>query len=168
MKRYGLVAAAVCAFVLCGALTVVHKYYMSLTEVHINTGKHTLDVSSKLFADDLETELEKSSGKKIDLASSAGKKEVEAVLFDYLNKNFRINVGGKLQTLTFVGFEMENDAVWCYLEVPNFKGKGTVSIYNSLLYDSFPEQSNLINVSWNDVSKSARLNSPDKMVDFVY
>jgi hypothetical protein len=141
---------------------------MSLTEVHVNTAKHTLDVSSKMFADDLEAELEKTTGKKLEIDKSVGDKAAEKLIADYLVKNFKINVGGKLQTLSFVGFEMENESVWCYLEVTNFKGKGTLSIYNSLLYESFPDQSNLMNVTWNDVSKSARLNNPEKMAEFTF
>jgi hypothetical protein len=146
----------------------LHRYYLGLTEVHINTKEHTLDVSIKLFIDDLETELKKNSGKKTDLLSSQKNKEAEQLLYAYLEKNFRINVGGKLQKLQFVGFEVESDVVWCYLEVKDFKDKGTVAIYNALLYESFPEQSNLINVYWNDVSKSAKLSNPEKMVDFVF
>lgn len=153
----------------CSSYTnLIHKYYLSLTEVHVNTEKHTLDVSSKLFIDDLETELNKISGKKVDLTASGKTKETEKLLFNYLQNNFRINVGGKLQQLEYVGYEIENDAVWCYLEVAEFKGKGTVSILNTLLYDGFPEQTNLINVTWNGVSKSARLSNPEKLAEFVF
>ncbi|MFL5764315.1 MAG: DUF6702 family protein [Bacteroidia bacterium] len=168
-NRRKLIFVIVC-MVLVPMLSFIpaHRYYMSLTEVRINTGKHTLDVSSKLFADDLEAALEKMSGKKVSLDKSTGDKAVEGIINDYFAKNFKINVGGKLQRLNFVGFEIENDAVWCYLETPDFKGKGTVSIYNTLLYESFPDQSNLMNVSWNDVAKSARLNNPEQLGEFVF
>lgn len=167
-KNAFIVIAGMVFLLFCSFIPVMHKYYVSLTEVHINTQKHTLDVSSRMFIDDLETELNKSTGKKIDLSASQKNKETEQLLYVYMEKNLRINVGGKLQRLNFVGFEVETDVVWCYLEVENFKGKGTVAIYNTLLYDSFPDQSNLINVYWNDVSKSAKLSNPEKMVDFVY
>ena len=146
----------------------IHKYYLSLTEVHVNTEKHTLDVSSKLFMDDLEFELGKIANKKIDLSTSTKNKEVELLLFNYLDKNFKINVGGKLLKLEYVGYELENGDVWCYLEVTNFKGTGTVSILNSLLYESFPEQANLINVTLDGETKSGRLSYPDKMVEFQF
>ncbi len=154
---------------------ILHKYYLSLTEVHINTTKHTLDVSSKLFTDDLELELGKIANKKIDLSTSIKNKpslpagrEIEQLLFNYLDKNFKINVGGKLLKLKYIGYEVENDAVWCYLEVTDFKGKGTISILNTLLYDSFSEQSNLINVSWNGVIKSGKLSNPEKLAEFIF
>lgn len=147
---------------------MMHKYYVGLTEVNIDSKKHTLDVSTKLFMDDLEAGLLKSTNKKVDLSTSVNNKEVQQLLMNYLDANFKINVGGKLLKLKFVGYEVENDAVWCYSEVVNFKGKGTVSIYNTLLYESFPEQANLMNVNWDGVSKSVRLSNPEKLAEFVY
>ena len=146
----------------------MHKYYVGLTEVNIDSKKHSLDVSTKLFMDDLEAELLKSANKKVDLTTSVNNKEVQQLLMNYLDANFKINVGGKLMKLKYVGYEVENDAVWCYSEVTNFKGKGTVSIMNTLLYESFHEQANLMNVKWGDTSKSAKLSNPEKLAEFVF
>lgn len=154
--------------VMSSYLSVVHKYYVGLTEVNIDSKKHTLDVSTKLFMDDLEAGLLKSSNRKVDLSTSVNNKEVQTLLMNYLDANFKINVGGKLLKLKFVGYEVENDAVWCYSEVINFKGKGTVSIFNTLLYESFPEQANLMNVNWDGVSKSVRLSNPEKLAEFLF
>ena len=163
-----IAGVVLCSMLLLNSFVPVHKYYLSLTEVQINTQKHTLDLSCKLFIDDLESVLGKIENKKIDLSLSVKSKEVEQLLFNYLNKNFKINVGGKLQKLEYVGYEIENDAIWCYLEVSHFKEKGTVSILNTLLYESFPEQSNLINITWDGVSKTAKLSNPDKLAEFVF
>ena len=147
---------------------VMHKYYVGLMEINIDSKKHTLNVSTKLFMDDLELELGKIHNRKFDLSISTKDKEVETILASYLDKNFKINVGGKLMKLKYVGYEVENDAVWCYSEVINFKGKGTVSILNTLLYENFSEQANLMNVSWDGVSKSVKLSNPDKLAEFEY
>ena len=127
-----------------------------------------MDVSCKLFTDDLEDALFKKYGKKIDLPSSSKNKEVEVLLNKYINENFKINVGGKLQTLSFVGFETEAEATWCYLETVPFVAKGKVSIYNALLYDYLPEQSNMINFYWDDVEKSEKMANPEKMITFDF
>ena len=147
---------------------IMHKYYVGLTEVNIDSKKHSLDVSTKLFMDDLEAGLLKSYNKKVDLSTSVNNKEVQQLLMNYLDANFKINVGGKLLKLKFVGYEVENDAVWCYSEVTSFKGKGTVSILNTLLYESFPEQVNLMNVNWDGVNKSVRLSNPEKLAELVF
>ena len=145
-----------------------HRFYLSLTEVRIDTKKQTLDVSSKLFTDDLEDALFRKYGKKVDLATSTKNKEVHALLHRYMNENFRINVGGKLQSMAFVGFETDTDATWCYLESVPFIGKGKVSIMNTLLFDYLPEQSNMLNVYMDDVEQSAKLVNPEKLAEFNF
>src|SRR3954465_2342312 len=98
-------------FLVATAFTVpAHRFYLSLTEIRIDSKKQTLDVSCKLFTDDLEDALLKKYGKKFDLATSSKNKEVQALVNKYINENFKVNVGGKLQTLAFVGFETETDA----------------------------------------------------------
>lgn len=167
-KKIKAIFLSIILILLFSSFIPLHKYYLSLTEVTINSKKHTLDVSSKLFIDDFESELGKIENKKIDLSIALKSKEVEQLLFNYLNKNFKINVGGKLQKLEYVGYEIENDAIWCYMEVAHFKEKGTISILNTLLYERFPEQSNLINITWDGVSKTAKLSNPEKLAEFIF
>lgn len=159
---------ALSLFIVLTAFTVPHRFYLSLTEVRVNTQKKTLDVSCKLFTDDLEDALQKKYGKKIDLATSTKNKDVQALLSKYINENFKINVGGRLQTLSFVGYEVETDATWCYLETVPFTGKGTVAVYNTLLYEFLPEQSNMVNFYWDEADKSAKMSNPEKMTEFTF
>lgn len=147
---------------------MMHKHYFSLTEVKINSQKHTFEVSSKLFIDDLEAELGKVSNKKINLSDTLKNQEVKKLLFDYLENNFKVTVGGKPQKLEYVGYEVENDVVWCYLEIPDFKETGKISVINTLLYGNFPEQSNLLNVVFDGLTKTARLGNPDKLAEFEF
>jgi hypothetical protein len=161
--------AVICLFLsVCSFMAPVHRFYLSLAEIRVDTKKQTLDVSCKLFTDDLEDLLVKKYGKKADLATSTKDKDVQALITKYMSENFKINVGGKLINLNFVGFETEADAIWIYLESVPFREKGTVTIFNTLLYDYLPEQSNMINIYWNDAEKSAKLVNPDKMAEFVF
>ena len=148
--------------------TMVHRFYLSLTEIHVDTKKQTLDISCKIFTDDLQNALEKKYGKKIDLAGATKNKEVQQLVFKYITDNLKINVGGKKEELAFVGFETETDATWCYLEIENFTDKGKVAIMNSLLYDYLSEQSNMINFYWDDIDKSAKLVNPEKLAEFEF
>lgn len=155
-------------FLTAAAFSPAHKFYLGLTEIRVDSKKQTMDISCKLFTDDLEDVLFKKYGKKINISTSSKNKEVEALLFKYLSENLKITVGGKTQTMTFVGFETETDATWCYLETVPFNSKGKISITNTLLYDYFPEQSNMINFYWDDVEKSTKITNPDKMTEFEF
>jgi hypothetical protein len=155
-------------FVTLAGFIVPHRFYLSLTEIHIDSKKQTMDISCKLFTDDLQDALFKKYGKKIDIASSAKNKDVEALLEKYINENFRITIGGKSEKLSFVGFETETDATWCYLEKVPFKDKGKVSIMNTLLYDYLPEQSNMVNFYWDDLDKSGKVTNPEKTIELEF
>jgi hypothetical protein len=146
----------------------IHKFYLSLTEVRVDTKKQTLDVSSKLFTDDLEDALFKKYGKRVDLGTSSKNKDVQSLIHKYILENFKISVAGTAINLTFVGFETEADATWCYLESVPFYSKGKIRIANTLLYDYIPEQSNIINFYWDNEEKSAKLVNPEKITEFDF
>jgi hypothetical protein len=167
-RKIILISAGIILLTGSSFISPMHRFYLSLTEVHVDTKKHTLNISCKMFTDDLETALNKNNSKKIEISGTSKSKELDGLLIDYLNKNFKINVDGKLLKLKYVGFEIENDGIWCYMEVTGFTGKGNVAVYDSLLYDDFPEQSNLVNFYWDEESKSAKLSNPDKMVEFKF
>lgn len=159
----------ICLFLMTSSFLVpAHKFYLSLTEIRVDTKKQTLDVSCKIFTDDFEDLLLKKYGKKTDLSASTKNKEVQDLIIRYITENFKISVGGKSQKLNYVGYETDTDATWIYLETVSFKEKGKVNVTNTLLYDYLPEQTNLINFYWDDAEKSARLVNPEKDAEFSF
>jgi hypothetical protein len=75
----------------------------------------------------------------------------------------QIKLDGKPVSLEFVGYEKEQDAVWSYLQVPGTsKAPKTIEIHNTLLYDAYDKQINLMHLSVGGTRKSTRLNYPDK------
>ncbi len=72
-------------------------------------------------------------------------------------------------TLEFVGFEKENDAVWSYFEVKHIStAPKKIEVVNSILYESYDKQMNLMHVSVGGNRKSTRLNYPDKEATFQF
>ncbi len=145
----------------------VHRYYYSLSEVRVDTQKKTLNVSCRMFTDDLKTALENSAHKKIDLASKDNK-EMQTLLTKYVTDHFKISIAGKPFKLVFVGYENEDDATWCYLEIPQFVQKGNVNITDDLLFDFFSDQTNIIQFYWNSLNKSQKLVNPEKQAVFEF
>jgi hypothetical protein len=90
-------------------------------------------------------------------------------VFDYIKNNLQVKLDGKPVNLEFVGYEKETDAVWSYLQVPNTgKAPKTVEIHNTLLYDIYDKQINLMHISAGGTRKSGRLNYPDKDAKFQF
>ena len=145
-----------------------HPFYVSVSEIRIDTKKSTLNVSCRLFTDDLENALTKIYNNKFDLLKTLDDPAVHKYMDEYFQKRFSIGIAGNLQVLSFVGMEKEDEALWCYWESSNFKALGNITVTNALLYDFLPEQVNIIHLYVNAERQSARLLNPEKVAGFKF
>jgi hypothetical protein len=153
------------------SLTIAHRYYFSLSELKVDTKKKSLEISCKLFTDDMEDALLKLNHSKVDLATSSKNQAVLAQVENYLHERFKIVINGNPIPTHLIGFEAENEVTWFYLEgTVNVKALVPVKIKisNSLLYDFIPEQTNLLHFTWNDQERTEKLVNPDKEVGFEF
>jgi hypothetical protein len=146
-----------------------HPLYITVTEINYNAQDKNLEISCKIFTDDFENALTGVHQSKIDLTTPKDKALADKQVFDYIRGNLQIRLDGKLVNLEYVGYEKETDAVWTYLQVPNTaKAPKTIDIHNSLLYDAYDKQINLMHISVGGTRKSGRLNYPDKDTKFQF
>ncbi|HYH14363.1 MAG TPA: DUF6702 family protein, partial [Flavisolibacter sp.] len=99
--------------------TKFHPFYVSVTEINHNTKDKALEISCKIFADDMEETLKKNYNTKVDLSNAQQQEQNNKMIADYISKHLTFVVDGKQQKLAFVGYEKESEAVYCYFEVPN-------------------------------------------------
>lgn len=145
------------------AISPAHPLYISVTEINYNAEDKNLEISCKIFTDDFENALTAIHNSKIDLTAPKDKAVADKWVQDYIKNNLQLKLDGKAVTLEFVGYEKETDAVWSYFQVSNTtKAPKTVDIHNSLLYDAYEKQINLMHLSVGGTRKSTRLNYPDK------
>ena len=145
-----------------------HPYYISVTDIKYKEKEKSLQISCKLFTNDLENALKKIYKKPIDVLHPKDKAETEKLLFDYISKHLQIKVNGKLQNLVFIGYEKEEEAVWTYLEVKNVALPKTMHIENSLLYEYLPQQLNMVHTEMRDKKQSSKVTNPDKVLEFTF
>jgi hypothetical protein len=155
-----------CFFYLTSIL--VHPYYVSVTELNYNEKDHSLEITAKIFTDDLEKTLEQNYHTKSDLINPKDKSATEKVVSAYLNKNLKILVNGKSVEIKLLGYEIEEDAVWCYLEARAPSVPTQIKIHNSILYDFREDQLNIIHVTVNGERKSHKLQNPESELNFSF
>lgn len=132
-----------------------HKFYVSISEVNHNTETAALEISMKIFTDDLEAALEADTSEKLWI----GDPEREAVATDsllavYFDKKMTININGEKSEAVFLGKELEADVTWCYLEIQDVPAVKSVSIDNRILMELFDDQKNLVHIYANGKEKS--------------
>jgi hypothetical protein len=138
-----------------------HPLYISVTEINHNAKDKTLEISCKMFTNDLEATLEKSAHAKVDLSEPKDKKVTDKLITDYVGRHLQLKVDGKAVSLHFLGSEKEADGTWSYFQVNDIPAVKRIDIVNSLLYDNFEQEINIMHVSVGGVKKSTRLNYPE-------
>lgn len=154
----------VCVFLLTGT---PHPFYLSVTDIKYNDKNKSLEIACKMFTNDLEDALKRTTKKSIDLINPKDKKETERILFDYINKRLSINLNGKSKTLKCIGFEKEEDVIWTYMEIEKCEKPKQLLINNSLLYDFLKEQINLVSFEISGNKQSSKVSNPDKEIKFT-
>src|SRR5258708_12023582 len=90
---------------------------MKVTEINNNVKDKILEISCKIFTNDLEVVLEKGAKTKVDLSNSKEKATTDKLIDEYIERHLRLKVDGKAAGLHFLGSEKEADGTWSYFPV---------------------------------------------------
>ena len=146
----------------------LHPFYVSVTEIRQNEKTKNLEISSRIFFDDLEKTLEKKYQVKVNILKPEDPKKVNELLADYLQDRLQIKVNGKLVKLKFLGFEIEEEAAWCYLEAPQTTPLKRLDIEDAILFEAHPLQQNMVHVTVGKRRKSTKLDNPESQYTFQF
>ena len=147
----------VISWALWAYLSLLHPFFISLTEVRYNAGSKKMELAQKIFWDDLEVALSKEAGVTVDFLKPKDKAKLESQVKAYLLKHTQVWVNGKLVPLTYLGYEVEEDAAWFYLESTATNLPKTVEVQNTLLLRDFDGQQNIVHVYLNSKSPKSLL-----------
>lgn len=149
-------------------LRLFHPFYVSLTEMQHNEKAKRLEVSCKVFSNDLEAMLEKNYQTRIDLLKPQDRARIEPLLQDYLQKHLQVQVDGKPVTFRFLGYEIEEDATWCFLEAVKVGPLRRLEVKNDILFAEHPSQTNMLHVTVKGRRQSTKLDNPQSQASFRF
>lgn len=137
-----------------------HPFYVSVTEIEHVKAKNEVQVSCRIFADDLEAVLRKESKLPLDIIHPASRPKMDSLISGYIARHLLINVDGKTLKLTYLGYKMEEEAAWCFLTAQATGPFKQVNVKDDILYSEHPNQINMIHVIRDGVRKSNKLDNP--------
>jgi hypothetical protein len=149
-------------------LRLFHPFYVSMTEVQHNAKDKRLEVSCKVFSNDFEAALEKNYQTKIDILKPQDRARIEPLIQDYLRKHLLVAVDGKAIPLRFLGYEIEEDATWCYLEAAPINQVQQLEVKNDVLFAEHPTQINMLHVTVKGRRQSTKLDNPESQASFSF
>lgn len=135
----------------------IHKFYVSVTQINFAQDKKTVQITSRIFIDDLNNALEKKHKKKFYIGSIKETDEEIQLLKNYLNENFSIKVNSKLKPTVYLDKELEDDVIIVYQVIRDVSKINSLEIKNTLLFDLLPEQQHIIHTQVLTKKQSALL-----------
>jgi len=136
--------------------SVAHPFYVSVTQIDFKN--KVLQITMKIFVKDLEETLENEGKPKLNLGEKNEANNSQKYLLDYLESHFEIYVNDKRIQYKYLGKEVEEDAIWIYLESENIEQVDELEIMNTTIIEKYEQQTNLIHTNINGQEKSLILN----------
>lgn len=149
-------------------LNIFHPFYVSVTDIVHNKSTGTVQVSVRLFFDDFEKALEKKYQKKVNILKPSDRKEVDVLISAYIKDHLSIKANGKMLDLKYQGYEIEEDAAWCYFETSKVTTIKKLDVENDIFFEQHASQSNMIHTTVNGKRQSTKLDNPKSKNSFSY
>ncbi|MFC3880130.1 DUF6702 family protein [Algoriphagus namhaensis] len=124
----------------------VHPFFISLTEIRQNTESGRLEIAQKIFWDDLEVELNDLLGESVDILNPKDKTKLNKQFKDYLLAQNQLRIDGKNLPLEYLGYEIDDDAVWFYIQSEPLSPLTVLEVKNTVLLKNFSTQQNIVHV----------------------
>ena len=121
----------------------VHKFYVSVNQIDFVPKKKALEITSRIFIDDLDLALEKKFKKKVYLATSRETADAKELLQKYFSENFSIKVNGQEKQINFLGKEEEENVLICYFNVKDVQKVTSLEIKNEVLNLKFKKNKSI-------------------------
>jgi len=140
IPKYKLVVLAVILL----SMGFRHPMHVTVTEVEYDQSSKAVEMSIHVFWDDIERHIKLiQNDDQIDLMELSEETR-DQLLKAYFVKQVGLEVNGKEYSPSYLGHEVEGEAIWVYMEVPNLKKLKVLEVRNTILFDIYDDQANLI------------------------
>lgn len=136
--------------------SAIHKFYVSVTNVEYVEEEKSLQITSRIFIDDLEELLAVRYDIEAALATANEVNNSDDLISKYLNSKFEIKINGQSKAYSFLGKEYRDDLIVCYLEIPgiDIPNVSSIEVRNDVLTELFEEQQNVVHLKIGTKKKS--------------
>ena len=155
--------------VILGFLLTFHPIHLSITEVEYNEKSRAIQMTTRIFIDDLELAIRKQTNEEeLDLLEPGKGRTTNDLVRAYLAEHVKVKVDKKLAKTNYIGNEIEGPAIICYVEIENIKKFSTIEVTNKVNLEIHDDQSNLVNVNYKNKVKSIRLTNDTPTLSITF
>ena len=125
----------------------LHKFYVSIYQIQYAEKTKMLQITSRIFVDDLNAVLQKKYQTKTNIGEASESENDLILLKKYMAENFSIKVNNQIKVINFLSKEIESNVVVCYYNVKSISKIKSIEIQNTALFDLNNEQQNIIQLT---------------------
>ena len=124
-----------------------HKFYVSIYQINYAEKSKMLQITSRIFVDDLNAILQKKYNVKTTIGEPTETENDLIILKKYLSENLIIKVNNQVKTINFKSKEIESNVLICYLNIVSVSKIKSIEIQNTALLDLNNEQQNIMQIN---------------------
>lgn len=137
---------------------LLHPVHVSVTEVNYSEKHKSLQITSRIFIDDLELSIQKQLNQEsLDIIEPKNGLTTDQLVSAYLKDHLKITLDGKPAKINYLTHEIEDLAIICYLEIENVKKIKVLEVTDNVIQELHADQSNLVHITYKGPVKSFRL-----------
>ena len=136
---------------------VAHKFYVSIYQINYVPQKKMVQITSRIFIDDLNDALEKKYNKRAFVGTDRQSDSDIELMKKYIAEKFIIKINGKQIPPNYLSNELEANVIVCYFSIKDVPKLNSFSVENSALMEINGEQQNVIQVNIDGDKKSVLL-----------
>lgn len=136
---------------------VAHKFYVSIYQINYVPQKKMVQITSRIFIDDLNDALEKKYNKRAFVGTDRQSDSDIELMKKYIAEKFIIKINGKQIVPNYLSNELEANVIVCYFSIKDVPKLNSFSVENSALMEINGEQQNVIQVNIDGDKKSVLL-----------
>ncbi|HYW49927.1 MAG TPA: DUF6702 family protein [Gemmatimonadaceae bacterium] len=145
-----------------------HPIHVSNTDVDLSRDGRSLEVTVRIFSDDLEEAITPAGAATMRFGTSPAP-VIDSLLLRYLVAHVRIgSTASNVLPMRLVGHEQRDGATQAYLEFALSSAPVRLHIEQSVLLDRYDDQTNLVHVTVGGVKRSALLRRGHEQADFTF
>ena len=146
-----------------------HDIHLSKCEIEYIKEEKTIQISLRVFIDDLELALTEKGATDLFLCTKKEHPEALDYIDQYFRETFKVKTDDKELSYQFIGKEMSEDlaAVWCYLEITDVEFERNFKVENKVLMELYADQRNIVKVKLDKNIKEHFLFDPSDYVGSI-
>ena len=154
--------------VLFPLISFTHDYYVSITEVVSVSEKQQLQLTTRVFTDDMEAYFNSQTNATILLSPDHNSILIDTLVERFFHNNFKVFFDDNELEINYLGRQYQEDQMLIFTEVTELRPPISYEIQNTILIPFRTKQQNIVRVKNNVAQKSFLMNASKTILNQLW